>query len=274
VTGTRAIRGVLLSAALLIVGCSHRREFLERQVSVEGQAYSYRVWLPPHYDRFRRWPVILYLHGSAERGDDNERQLTAALPALLVREPDRYPAIVVVPQCRPGAEWYGEMETQALAALDASMREFRGDRRRVYLTGISMGGAGVWYFARQPHRFAAIVPVSGEVVRQPDDPWPIAPPPDLAALFAAPDPYAALARAIGNTPAWAFHGSDDDVIPVTESRTMVAALTAAGNAVRFTEYRGGGHAIWDAAYADPRLPRWLFSQRLGASLSTPSRPRI
>src|SRR5205085_12200022 len=98
--------------------CSPEPHFLERKVAINGRLYRYRVWLPPHYTKLRRWPVILFLHGSGERGDDNLRQLTVGLPALLARDPSRYRAIVVVPQCRLDREWYGEMETQALAALD------------------------------------------------------------------------------------------------------------------------------------------------------------
>jgi predicted peptidase len=116
--------------------------------------------------------------------------------------------------------------------------------------------------ARHPRLFAAVVPVCGEVVRQPDDPFPSEPPSDLKALLGAPDPYAALAGAIGTTPVWAFHGTDDPVIPVTESRRMFQALKTAGGNVRFTEYPDSGHEAWLRAYADPALPDWLLQQRL------------
>jgi predicted peptidase len=241
--------------------CSPQSSFLERTVTVDGHAYRYRVWLPPHYSKLRRWPVILFLHGSGERGDDNVRQLTVGLPALLARDSDRYRAVVVVPQCALGHEWYGEMETQALAALDASIREFRGDPRRIYLTGISMGGAGVWFFARHRSRWAAVVPVCGEVVRQPDDPFPIEPPPDIAKLLHAPDPYDAFASAIGSTPVWIFHGADDPVISADQARNMFAALRARHGNARYTEYRGVGHDSWDRAYNEPELPTWLLEQQ-------------
>ena|SRR5947209_6028421 len=241
--------------------CSPQSKFLERKIAIEGRVYRYRVWLPPHYTKLRRWPVILFLHGSGERGDDNLRQLTIGLPALLAHDPARYRAIVVVPQCALGHEWYGEMETQALAALDASINEFRGDRRRVYLTGISMGGAGVWFLARHRSRWAAVVPVCGEVVRQSDDPFPMEPPADIAKLLHAPDPYAAFATAIGSTPVWIFHGADDTVIPAEQSRRMYLALRAHHGNVRYTEYPGVGHDVWDRAYGEPALPKWLLGQR-------------
>jgi predicted peptidase len=180
---------------------------------------------------------------------------------MLARDPKRYPAIVVLPQCELDREWYGAMETQALAALDASIREFHVDKKRVILTGISMGGAGAWYFARNSQRWAAVVPVSGEVVRDLDDPWPLDPPPDIASLLQATNPFAALARRIGKVPVWAFHGADDPVIRVDQSRMMVDALRNAGGIVRYTEYQGAGHDIWDRAYDDPALPKWMLAQK-------------
>ena len=110
--------------------------------------------------------------------------------------------------------------------------------------------------------FAAVVPVSGEVARRLDDPFPSDPPPDIARIVGARDPYDAMAQAIGPTPVWAFHGAADDVIPVTESRSMVTALQRNGGNVRYTEYAGAGHNVWMMAYADPSLVRWLLQQRL------------
>jgi len=145
---------LLLSALCCLLSCSRSPRFLERSVTLGTHTYKYRVWLPPHYSKVHHWPVVLYLHGSSERGDDNVRQLANGLPVQLASHASLYKCIVVIPQCHDGEEWYGEMETQALAALEATIREFRGDRRRVYLTGVSMGGAGTWYLARH-RRWAA-----------------------------------------------------------------------------------------------------------------------
>jgi len=248
---------LLLSAVCLLLSCSRHAHFLERSVTVGAHTYKYRVWLPPHYSKVRHWPVVLYLHGSSERGDDNVRQLANGLPAQLPTHAERYKCIVVIPQCHDGLEWYGEMETQALAALEASIREFRGDRRRLYLTGISMGGAGTWYMARH-RRWAALIPIAGEVSRQPNDPFPVDLPPDLARIVGAPDPFAAMAEEIGPAPVWAFHGSNDSVIPVSESRSMTAAL---GKTARYTELKGAGHDIWERVYTDPNVVRWMLAQR-------------
>ena len=259
-----------LCSACASVSDSVNERFLSRSVVVAGERYSFRVWLPPRYTRLRRWPVILYLHGSGERGDDNYAPLTSGLPDALMEFGSRYPFIVIIPQCRDGSEWYGPMEEQALAALEASITEFRGDRRRVILTGISMGGAGTWYMARLPDRFAGIVPVSAEVVRQHDDPFPQPVPRDLGAILHSQEPRDALARAIGAmTPVWAFHGADDDEIPADESRWMVAALRAIGNPVRYSEYPGTGHNAWDRAYADPQLPVWMMQRQLPAPAASP-----
>ena len=125
-----------------------------------------------------------------------------------------------------------------------------------------MGGTGAWYFGRHRRRFAAIIPIAGEIVRRPNDPFPTDIPPDIARIAYAADPYAALAAEIGPTPVWAFHGAADDVVPVSESRNMVAALQRAGGNARFTDYGGAGHESWDLAYADANLPRWMLAQRL------------
>ncbi len=230
-------------------------------MTVGKQTYRYRVWLPRRYTKLHHWPVILFLHGSGERGDDNIRQLSAGIAPALEKYGAAYRAIVVLPQCPEGQEWYGEQETQALAALEQTIREFHGDRRRVYLTGISMGGAGTWYMARHRRLWAAVVPVCGEVVRQRDDPFPTDPPADIARIISAKQPYETLAQAIGKTPVWAFHGAQDPVISVSESRNMVAALRAAGGNVHYTEYEDGGHDIWDRAYADTDMIKWLLLQR-------------
>ena len=248
---------LLLSTLCCLLSCSRSPRFLERSVTLGTHTYKYRVWLPPHYSKVHHWPVVLYLHGSSERGDDNVRQLANGLPVQLASHAALYKCIVVIPQCHDGEEWYGEMETQALAALEATIREFRGDRRRVYLTGVSMGGAGTWYLARH-RRWAALIPVCGEVSRQPNDPFPVDLPPDLARIVGAHDPFAAMAEAIGPAPVWAFHGSHDSVIPVTESRSMTAAL---GKTARYTEFKDAGHAIWGRVYADPNVVRWMLAQR-------------
>ena len=254
--------GAVILAILFAAGCARHSAFLERHVTLNGHEYQYRVWLPAHYTKLHHWPVVLYLHGSDERGDDGVRPLATGLPPVLEKLGQRYRCVVVIPQCAYGHEWYGDMEQMALVALEQTILEFHGDRRRVSVTGISMGGTGAWYLGRHRRRFAAIIPIAGEVMRPPNDPFPTDLPPDIARIAYAADPYGTLAAEIGPTPVWAFHGAADEVVAVSESRNMVAALRRAGGNVRYTEYTRVGHESWDLAYADANMTHWMLAQRL------------
>lgn len=259
---TRPFILALLLAALASSGCTRHAQFLEREITLGDHTYKYRVWLPHHYTKLHRWPVVLYLHGSGERGSDNNSQLNTGLGPALERFGERYKTVVVFPQAGFGKEWYGEMEAMALAELDAAVREFHGDQRRVYLTGISMGGAGTWYMGRHNRTWAALVPVCGEVAREPDDPFPSDLPPDIARIVGSRDPYATLAGQIGRTPVWAFHGARDPNVPVTESRAMVNALRQTGGNIQYTEYPNGNHNVWDVTYGDANLVHWMLKQTM------------
>ncbi len=223
-----------------------------RFVEIDGLTFAYRVWLPAGWSRERPWPVILFLHGAGECGDDGILQTTVGLGPALLAHPERWPAVAVFPQCRPRVGWRGAMLRQAVAALDASIREFRGDVARQYLTGISMGGYGTWRLALDhPTRFAALVPVCGGL--------------DVSAaaleyLSPPAEPHAAAAMLLRATPTWLFHGAVDRVIPVEESRVMVEALRRAGGNVRYTEFPGVGHDSWTPAYDEPALPEWMLAQ--------------
>jgi predicted peptidase len=238
--------------------------FLNRVVAVDGTDYRYQVYLPREYEPGRDWPVVLFLHGAGERGSDGLAQTQVGIATAIRRHSDRFPCIVVFPQCRSGRVWTGEMETQALRALDATMEEFNCDRSRVYLTGISMGGYGTWSIAgRHPGRFAALVVVCGGITPPlipelpPGTPHlPLETPPPGA------DPYLAAARRIGRTPVWVFHGAEDPIIPVSESTRMVEAIEAVGGDARYTQYPLVAHDSWTPAYAERSLPDWLFSRRL------------
>jgi predicted peptidase len=163
-----------------------------------------------------------------------------------------------MPQAPAESVWTGAPARAAVRALDEAMAEFRADPNRVYLTGISMGGYGSWQLALDhPGRFAAIIPVCGGI-----RPVPLLPRIQVTGLPPAPaDPYAAAAARLRNIPIWIFHGGDDRVVLTAESRSMNAALRAAGSTVQYTEYEGVGHNSWDRAYAEPELWRWLFEQR-------------
>ncbi len=227
--------------------------FHERAVVVEGVSYRYQLWLPHGWSAAREWPVILFLHGAGERGDDGSRQIRVGLGPALRQHPARWPMLAVFPQSRPGVGWRGPMLRQALAALDAVTLEFWADPRRQYLSGSSMGGYGSWRLALDaPDRFAALVPICGGLDASPE-----------AILRGGGDPsepQAAAAGILADLPVWIFHGAADDVIPVSESRVMVDALRAVGADVRYTEYPCVGHNSWDRAFDEPALPEWLLVQ--------------
>jgi len=242
--------------------------FLNRAVTVDRVAYRYQVYVPKEWSSDTKWPVILFLHGAGERGDDGLVQTEVGIGTALRRFSMRFPAIVVMPQCRKTRWWTeGDMQAQALAALAQSMTEFNGDKDRVYLTGISMGGYGTWKMASDnPTRFAAIAPVCGGI-RPPaiaNVPAGSAPPAD------APDPYLDTAKRLATVPVWIFHGGDDKIVPVAESRKMNEALKSVNGNVKYTEYDGVTHNSWDKAYAEAELMTWLLSQKLRTS-ATPNR---
>ncbi|MEE2709625.1 MAG: prolyl oligopeptidase family serine peptidase [Gemmatimonadota bacterium] len=236
--------------------------FLVRTVTFGDTAYLYQVYLPPDYTSYQSWPVILFLHGAGERGDDGLIQTKVGIGNAIRQYRDRFPCLVVLPQCRPELGWTGAMEEQALQALEETVHDFNGDRKRIYLTGLSLGGCGTWAIAlHHPGRFAAIVPVCG---------WIAVPNTDMtlenAGFFGRLNPYAthaepftAAAEQLGDTPAWVFHGDADEVVTVEESRRMVAAMEAGAGNVRYTEYPEVGHNSWDNAYAEPDLMPWLLA---------------
>ena len=222
--------------------------FLPRTVRLGTSTYRYQVYVPPNYSRNEKWPVILFLHGAGERGTDGVRQTEVGIGPAIRRYQERFPAVVVLPQCRGNAWWADpDMEAQALKALNQTVAEFNGDPQRLYLTGVSMGGYGVWHMAsRHPEKFAALVSICG------------------GSPLREGDRFAPIAERVARTPAWVFHGADDRVVPVGESRRMVEALRAAGagGRLRYNEYEGVGHNVWTQALREQELLPWLLAQRL------------
>lgn len=258
-THLRILIVILLSSISLTCAQEMKTGFLQREIKSNGQIYCYQVFVPQEFTRTKKWPVILFLHGAGERGTDCESQTQVGIGPAIRRHLAEFAALVVMPQCRPDSVWIGAMEEQALAALDQTLAEFNGDPQRVYLTGLSMGGYGTWYLAsRHPGRFAALAPVCGGIIPPPGRLFPL----HALKLVPSDQPHASIARKIGKTPVWIFHGEADPVIPVAESREMNAVLQALGGSVRYTEFPGVGHNAWDEAYADKEFWSWLFSQTL------------
>src|SRR6202041_597650 len=229
--------------------------FLNRHVTVNRMLYKYQVYLPEGWTEHGTWPFILFLHGSGERGSEGMDETQIGLPQAIRLHPERWPFIVVMPQVPFNHHHWTDADVMAMAmgALNDEAKEFHGDPDRTYLTGLSLGGYGTWEIAKTyPHRFAALVPVCGGIFwsYQPDR-W--------HEVNTLPAEYA---RAVGRTPTWIFHGADDPVVVPRQSQLMYQALKAAGVDVRFWEYAGVKHSVWDRAYAEPQLPRWLLAQRL------------
>lgn len=204
--------------------------------------YRYLIYTPASYNRgTEKWPLIVFLHGVGERGEDLNIVKTQGLPKYLLGKRD-FHFIVASPQC-PQLERWNPWEINAM--IDEVVRKYRVDQDRIYLTGLSMGGMGAWETAWQfPDRFAAVVPISGR--------------------FAA-DRVARLK----NLPIWVFHGVKDPVVSVADDQKSVQALQKIGGHVKFTFYPQGEHDVWTHTYADPQLYLWLLAQRRGHPATQP-----
>jgi predicted peptidase len=255
--------GITVAFALSANAHKHETGFLDRALTFKGTRYKYQVFVPEDWAPSKKWPVILFLHGAGERGTDGLKQTEVGLPQDIRLQRDKFPAIVVIPQAPPNHWWsVDDMQEVALAVLAAATREFHGDANRTYLTGLSMGGYGTWAIAaKNPGKFAAIVPICGGITA----------PKSLQAMYPevakniyqdVPESYAEVAKKIGKTPVWIFHGAKDDVVPVELSRKMYAALQEAGGDVRYTEYPEATHDSWTKAYAEQEFPTWLLSKKL------------
>jgi len=257
---------LILSGTLAIPAIASKQEtgFLDRTLTLNNLTYKYQVFVPDNWSPSQKWPIILFLHGAGERGSDGLLQTQVGIAPAIREGRSRFPAIVVMPQC-PAGHWWPEhpMQQLALAVLAAATKQFNGDPKRTYLTGLSMGGYGSWYLAAQyPGKFAAVVPICGGIVPPANV---LQAQPELAKDTYAdvPESYADVAAKIGKTPVWIFHGDTDNAVPIENSRKLSAALKAAGADVRYTEYPGVGHdGAWERAYAAPELLSWLFSKSL------------
>jgi predicted esterase len=229
--------------------------FLNRRIELHGVTYRFQVYLPEEWrrDDRKQWPIILFLHGRGERGTEGMWQTQIGLPQALRDHPDRWPFIVVMPQCPIPSYWTdSEMQALVMAALDQESAEFHTDPDRTYLAGLSLGGYGAWELARNdPGRWAAIVIAAGGIF------WSYAPE-RWQEVSTLPAEYA---HAVGHTPLWLFHGADDPLVPPRESEIMYQAVKTAGGHVRFWLYQGYKHDCWTRAFSEPDVPRWMLAHR-------------
>jgi predicted peptidase len=233
---------VLLLSLLLLTNCAtfmggknlvgQHPQRLEIKSSLD-----YLLYLPNEYnDDSKEWPLMLFLHGAGERGSNLQKVKTHG-PPKLVKEIPNMPFIIVSPQC-PEEQWW----TGKISELDALLKyittNYCVDTRRIYVTGLSMGGYGTWALAKTyPNRFAAIAPICG----------------DVEMLWICE---------IKDIPTWVFHGAKDETVPIERSQELVGALKECGGNPKFTVYPEAGHDSWTETYNNPDLYKWFLEQSL------------
>ena len=217
--------------------------------NARGERMPYRLFVPEDYDKRQRYPLVLWLHGGAGRGDDNLKQISGGNTSgshvwTRPEHQSKYPCFVVAPQCPVNEQWTTEDPVKsshqmrlALEIVADVQKEFSIDAQRLYVTGQSMGGFGTWaVIAEHPLMFAAAIPVCGGGDET-------------------------QASRLVQTPVWAFHGERDEAVSVEYSRRMIARIRQAGGAPKYTEYKGAGHVIWDEVFNEPDLLPWVFAQK-------------
>lgn len=261
---SRSVLIVTLLVTGILISMNGRDAFAEQDFGIgeieftggkyEKETFAYLILSPLKIEEGKQYPLLFFMHGAGERGNDVEK-LLPHLPSQMCKEEwlEKYPCFMVIPQCRNGEQWVNQNWSEkksvpmaekpsdqmqmAMAVLDQTLESLPIDRRRVYLTGLSMGGYGSWELAmRRPNLFAAVAPVCG----------------------GGDESNAALLQDI---PIWAAHGDADTVVWPVRSRRMVDAINAAGGNVKYTEYPGFGHNSWTPFYSNPEgvIP-WLFQQ--------------
>ena len=204
-------------------------------VSKQSYPFPYLTYLPEDYDPAKQYPLVVFLHGAGERG--NERASLARHGWFKHAEQgEQFPFIMVAPQCPEGKYWGSYIESLNVF-LDTILETYSVDRNRVYLTGLSMGGTGTWLWSlSNPERFAAVAPICGTGVY-----W--------------------FAERLVDKPLWVFHGDKDDIVPLLESEHMVESLRKRGGNPKFTVLPGVGHNAWNYAY-NQELADWFLQYSL------------
>ena len=215
-------------------------KLLEAKTFTQGKAsLPYRLLKPANIEKETTYPLVIFLHGAGERGKDNKAQLVHGVREFASPERmKKYPCFLIAPQCSEKQAWnQEEMSKLVLDLIEQACKDLSIDKKRVYLTGLSMGGYGTWkLLADKPDLFAAGLPIcgGGDVKK---------------------------ADVLTKIPLWVFHGDKDGAVKVERSREMVAAIKKAGGKPKYTEYAGVGHDSWSQTYADEKVLDWLFAQK-------------
>jgi predicted peptidase len=249
--GFISILFIFLSYSKLI---AQNNNIFEEKIYVSDQdTLPYRILYPENYSKKKKYPLVLFLHGAGQRGNDNKAQLIG-IPEALTSSTGRkkYPCFILAPQCAKKDVWVNfpnfptslqatpepTVSAQLTKVLLAKLKkELPIDKKRIYITGYSMGGEGaIDFLTRSPNLFAAAIPICSVS-------------------------DTSKAKFIYHIPLWAFHGSLDDVNDVKYSRIMIEALKKSGGNPKYTEYPNVKHASWGLAYKEPGLFEWLFTQQ-------------
>ena len=229
----KAILILALVAPSLAAAPARENGFLDKTIEHEGATVKYVVFVPKGYNPEKPHPTILFLHGAGERGDDGQVQVKVGLGAAIKKAEEKWNYIVIFPQVPKGKN-FTDIEKLVLAMIDKTKKEYKVDEKRLYITGLSMGGMGTWFFTcKYPDMFAAAAPVCGR--GNPAD-----------------------AAKIKDLPIWNFHGEKDNAVPIKGSQDMIDAIKAAGGNPKFTIYPGVGHNSWDNAYNNEKLEEWFI----------------
>ena len=223
-----------VSSDSVLPGSQHSQTF-EKTVTKTLNC-NYLLFLPDSYGQTQeRWPLIMFLHGAGERGDDLEKVKKHGPPKIVENQKD-FPFIVVSPQC-PTGDWWTDKVEVLINLLDDIVARYKVDKQRIYLTGLSMGGYGTWSLASvHPERFAAIAPICGGGKRF-------------------------MAMRLKDIPVWVFHGAKDKTVPLKESEEMVNAIRNRGGNAKFTIYPDAGHDSWTETYNNQKLYDWFLEHR-------------
>ena len=213
----------------------HSKTF-EKTIS-KDLSCNYLLFLPEGYEaQDKEWPLILFLHGAGERGNDLTKVKVHGPPKIVEKQKD-FPFIVVSPQC-PEGQWWTDNLDMLINLLDEIIARYNVDKDRVYLTGLSMGGFGSWALAaKYPDRFAAVAPVCGGALQT-------------------------NAYSLADVPIWVFHGAKDPTVPVFRSQEMYDSITRRGGDIKITIYPDAYHDSWTQTYENPELYDWFLEHKL------------
>lgn len=235
-----------LAATLLLAAGSLRaandRDFLTKTFTDDKGSTPYRLYVPKEYNGRTPLPIVVFLHGAGEKGNDNQKQINnRANGAMVFAEQKSNPCIFIAPQCPAGnASWASPQQRQHVPLIVKTVcKEYRVDENRIYITGLSLGGNGTWVqLADSPNLYAAAIPICG---------W-----------------GAGKYEGFKNVPIWAFHAADDPTVKVNGTDDAMKGVRAAGGNPIYTRYEKGGHASWVEAYKTQVAVDWLFAQKRGA----------